>query len=80
MPDAGRDDAIVVALLRHGAVFLGQDRVDPAQLGSRIRDKLADKADKAVYLQADARANYRDVEDVIDAIRSAGTEEFGLLT
>jgi hypothetical protein len=29
MPDAGRDDAIVVSLLRDGAVFLGRDRVIP---------------------------------------------------
>ncbi|MGD1106565.1 MAG: biopolymer transporter ExbD [Terracidiphilus sp.] len=80
MPDAGQEDAIVVAVVRDGAVFLGQEKVDPSQLGSRIRDKLAGKTDETIYLRADARANYRDVEDVIDAIRSAGAEEFGLLT
>lgn len=80
MPDAGQEDAIVIAVTRDGMVFLGQDRVDPTQLGIRIRSKLADKTDKTVYLRADARAKYRDVEDVIDAMRSAGAEEFGLLT
>lgn len=80
MPDAGQDGAIVVAVTRDGMVFLGQERVDPAQLGSRFRDKLADKADKTIYLRADARAKYRAVKDVIDAMRSAGAEEFGLLT
>jgi biopolymer transport protein ExbD len=80
MPDAGQEDAIVVAVVRDGAVFLGQDKVDPAQLGSYIRDKLASKTDKTIYLRADARAKYRDVENVIDAIRSAGAEEVGLLT
>ena len=80
MPDAGQDDAIVVAVTRDGMVFLGQDKVDPDQVGSRIRDKLASKTDKTIYLRADARAKYRDVEDVIDAIRSAGAEEVGLLT
>ncbi len=80
MPDAGKDDAIVVAVMRDGMVFLGQDRVDPAQLGSLIRDKLANKTDKTIYLRADARAQYRDVENVIDAMRSAGAEEVGLVT
>jgi len=80
MPDAGQEDAVVVAVLRDGAVFLGQNKVDPTQLGSCIRDKLADKTEKTIYLRADARANYRDVEDVIDAIHSAGAEEVGLLT
>jgi biopolymer transport protein ExbD len=80
MPDAGQDDAIVVAVLRDGAVFLGRDKVDPAQLGSHIRDKLANKTDKTIYLRADARAQYRDVENAIDAMRNAGAEEVGLVT
>ena len=29
MPDADKTDAIVVAVTRDGAVFLGQDRIDP---------------------------------------------------
>lgn len=80
MPDAGQDGAIVVAVTRDSMIFLGQERVDPAQLGSRIRDKLADKTDKTIYLRADARAQYRDVENAIDTMRSAGAEEVGLLT
>jgi biopolymer transport protein TolR len=80
MPDAGRDDSIVVAVLRDGAVFLGQDKVDPAQLGSRIRDNRTDRTGETMYLRADARAQYRDVENAIEAMRSAGAEEVGLLT
>ncbi len=80
MPDADKDDAIVVAVTRDGAVFLGQDKVDPAQLGSLVRDKLADKTDKTIYVRADARAQYRAVEDAIDDVRTAGVEEVGLLT
>jgi biopolymer transport protein ExbD len=80
MPDAGSDNAIVVAVLRDGAVFVGREKVDHAQLGGFIRDKLANKTDKTIYLRADARAQYRDVKNVIDATRSAGAEEVGLLT
>jgi biopolymer transport protein TolR len=80
MPDADKDDAIVVAVTRDGGVFLGQNRVDPSQLGSLVRDKLADKTDKTIYVRADARAQYRAVEDAIDDVRTAGVEEVGLLT
>jgi biopolymer transport protein ExbD/biopolymer transport protein TolR len=80
MPDADKDDAIVVAVTRDGAVFLGQDKVDPSQLGSLVRDKLADRTDKTIFVRADTRAQYRAVEDAIDDVRTAGVEEVGLLT
>jgi biopolymer transport protein TolR len=80
MPDADKDDAIVVAVTRDGGVFLGQNRVDPNQLGTLVRDKLADKTDKTIFIRADARAQYRAVEDAIDAVRTAGVEDVGLLT
>jgi len=80
MPDADKDDAIVVAVTRDGGVFLGQDKVDPSQLGSLVQDRLQDKTDKTIYVRADARAQYRAVEDAIDDVRTAGVEEIGLLT
>jgi len=80
MPDADKEDAIVVAITRDGGVFLGQDRIAVTELGGRVRDKLADKPGKTIYVRADARAQFRAVEDAIDAVRTAGVEEVGLLT
>jgi biopolymer transport protein TolR len=80
MPDADKDDAIVVAVTRDGGVFLGQEKVDPSQLGSMIEERLADRTDKTIFVRADARAQYRTVEDAIDDVRTAGVEEIGLLT
>ena len=56
MPDADKDDAIVVAVTRDGRVFLGQNLVDPSQLGSLVRDKLENKTDKTIFVRADSRA------------------------
>jgi len=80
MPDADKEDAIVIAVTRDGGVYLGQNKVDPSQLGSLVRDKLADKTDKMIYFRADERAQYKVVEDAIDDVRTAGVEEVGLLT
>jgi len=80
MPDANKTDAIVLAVTRDGAVFLGQDRIDPSQIGSQVRDRLADRTDKTIYIRADARSQYRTVEDVIDDVRTAGVETVDLLT
>jgi biopolymer transport protein ExbD/biopolymer transport protein TolR len=80
MPDADKEDAIVVAITRDGGVFLGQNKTAVTELGTQVRDKLADKPGKTIYIRADARAQYRAVEDAIDGVRSAGVEDVGLLT
>jgi len=80
MADADKEDAIVVAITRDGSVFLGQNKVATNELGRMVRDKLADKQGKTIYVRADARAQFRAVEDAIDAVRTAGVDEVGLLT
>ena len=80
MPDADKEDAIVVAITRDGGVFLGQNKVATTELGGLVRDKLADKPGKTIYIRADARAQFRAVEDAIDAVRTAGVDDVGLLT
>ena len=80
MPDADKEDAIVVAITRDGQVYLGQNHTAVSELGGQVRDKLSDKPGKTIYIRADARAQYRAVEDAIDAVRSAGVDDVGLLT
>ena len=80
MPDADKEDAIVVAVTRDGGVFLGQNKTSIDQLGVQVREKLADKPGKTIFVRADARAQYLAVEDAIDAVRTAGVDNVGLLT
>ena len=80
MPDADKEDSIVVAVTRDGGLFLGQDKIAPSELGRKVADKLADKPGKTIYVRADARAQFKAVEDAIDDVRTAGVDEVGLLT
>jgi biopolymer transport protein TolR len=80
MPDADKEDAIVVAVTRDGHTYLGAEQVSLDDIGPKITDKLTNKASKEVYMRADARAPYGKVEDAIDAIRTAGVEQLGLLS
>jgi biopolymer transport protein ExbD/biopolymer transport protein TolR len=80
MPDAEKDDAIVVAITRDGKYFLGQNLVAPNQLGQQVADRLANKTDKTVFFRADARAQFKAVEDAIDNVRTAGVDQADLLT
>jgi biopolymer transport protein ExbD/biopolymer transport protein TolR len=80
MPDADKEDAIVVAITRDGAVFLGQNKIAVSELGPQVRDKLTGTPGKTIFIRADARAQFRAVEDAIDAVRTAGVDDVGLLT
>jgi len=80
MPDADKEDAIVVAITRSGDVFLGQNHVALTELGGLVRDKLAGTPGRTIFVRADARAQFRAVEDAIDAVRTAGVDDVGLLT
>ena len=80
MPDADKEDAIVVAVTRDGGVFLGQNKTSLDQLGVQVSEKLADKPGKTIYIRADARAQYLAVENAVDAVRTAGVDNVGLLT
>jgi biopolymer transport protein ExbD/biopolymer transport protein TolR len=80
MPDADKEDAIVVAITRDGGVFLGQNRIALTELGPEVRQRLSDTPGKTIYVRADARAQFKAVEDAIDAVRTAGVDDVGLLT
>jgi len=80
MPDADKEDALIVAVQRDGKVFFDTTLVSPEELTQKIRDRIANRVDKRVYVKADARAHYKSVVEVVDNVRSAGVSELGLLT
>jgi len=80
MPDADKEDAVVVAVTRDSRIYLGQNQVSEGDLGSKVRDALDSKTDKQIFIRADARAKYGTVTAAIDDIRTAGVDEVGLLT
>ncbi len=81
MPDADKEDALLVTVTRDGQIFFGTDKVkDPADLTRIVKDRLQNKVEKKVFVKADARAKYGAVVEVVDNVRSAGVDQLGLLT
>jgi biopolymer transport protein ExbD/biopolymer transport protein TolR len=80
MKKADQDDAVVVAISHDGHIFLGNSEVHKEDITTQVKDRLANRMDKTVYLKSDARAKYGDVVAVVDEIRSAGVDQLGLLT
>jgi biopolymer transport protein ExbD len=80
MPEADREDSLIVAVMRDGKVYFNSDVVSAETLTDKVKDKLANKADKRIFVKADAGAKYGDVVAVVDEVRSAGVDQLGLLT
>jgi biopolymer transport protein TolR len=82
MPNADKDDAIIVAVTRDGRMYLspGNREITVDAITDNVRDLLTNRLDKTVYVRSDARAKYGEVVKAVDAVRSAGVENLGLLT
>lgn len=80
MPDADKEDAVLVAVTRSGNIFIGNQMVTPEQITDKVREMLTGQLNKVVYVKSDARAQYGNVVKVVDEVRSAGVDQLGLLT
>jgi len=80
MPDADKEDALLIAVMRDGRVYFGNDQIAVDQLTGKVKDRIANKTDKRVYIKADARAKFGSVVEVVDNVRAAGVDQLGLLT
>ena len=80
MPNADRDDAIIVGISRSGDIFLGNQKTPLDDIASLVRDRISNRVDKTVFIKSDGRAKYGDVVKLVDEVRSAGVDNVGLLT
>src|SRR5215831_19097638 len=80
MSDASKPDALILSVMRDGRMFLGSESVASEVLRKKVRDQVANRADKTVYVRADARARYGSLVEAVDDIRAAGVDQLGLLT
>jgi biopolymer transport protein ExbD/biopolymer transport protein TolR len=82
MQEADKEDAVLISVTRDGKVFLspGNNMIQIDQLSGKVKDLQQNRTDKTVYIRADARARFSSVTDVIDALRTDGVDQLGLIT
>jgi biopolymer transport protein ExbD/biopolymer transport protein TolR len=80
IPQADKEDAVVVTLTQGGSIYLGIDRTSIAALSEKIRSVLSNRNARIVYIKADAHVPYSSVVSIMDALRAADIRTFGLLT
>jgi biopolymer transport protein ExbD len=79
MPDADNQDAWIVSVTADGNVDFGVDPVTPAALADDMKSQPRNREQK-LYIKADARVPFADVEKVLAAGRTALFEAPVLLT
>jgi biopolymer transport protein ExbD len=80
MQDADKDDAIILAVQRDGSMYLGSKKIQLSEITTAVKDQLANRIDKTVFVRSDARAKYGEVVKAVDEVRAAGVDNLGLLT
>jgi biopolymer transport protein ExbD/biopolymer transport protein TolR len=80
MQAADKSDAITVAVAKDGKTYLNTTQLPAADLPPKVKDLLANRIDKTVFIRSDQRARYEVVVDVVDNLRAAGVDNIGLLT
>lgn len=84
LPDADKDDAVVLAITHTGDFYISigsnTTKLQLSEITSHVKDEIANRADKTIFIRSDARAKYGDVVKVVDEARAAGVDNVGLLT
>lgn len=79
MPEADNEDAWIVTVTADSAIYFGTDPVTPASLADEMKRRPRNRAQK-LYVKADARAPFANVERVLEAGREVWFETAVLLT
>jgi biopolymer transport protein TolR len=82
MATAVSEDAATVTVVRDGKLYLspGDWLITADSLPQQLKIQLAKEHQHVVYLKADVRALYLNVEDVVENLFAAGIENITLLT
>jgi len=80
IPNADKQDALVVALTADGTTYLRGEPLPAAALADRVRSILSNRKDKTLYIKADARVPYARLVEVIDALQKSGVKGLTFLT
>ncbi len=79
MPDADNQDAWIVTVTADGSLYFGIDPVTPASLADEMK-RLPRSREQKLYIKADARAPFADVERALAAGHEVAFESAVFLT
>ncbi len=79
MPDAYRDDAIIITIKKDGRVYWGNEMIASSDLPIKLKDRIDHTRPQVIYFKIDARTAYCRVRDVLQAVPMSGLDKVALL-
>ena len=79
MPNAEREDALVVMVMSNGDVYFGKDKLTPDQLPDKFHERLGQGAERKVYIKADGRTKYGSIADILNSVHASGITNIAFL-
>lgn len=80
LPQAVAERSVVVSVGKDAQVRINQEMVELEQLGPRLVEIFALRAERVCFVQGDGELEFQQVARVIDLARGAGIGQVGLLT
>ena len=68
-----------ITVTRDGSIFFDSDKLQPADLHNRVRDRLIQGAEPKIYFKVDSRARYGAAVEALDGIRSNGVRDIAFI-
>jgi biopolymer transport protein TolR len=79
-PDPTQDRTVVIVIEKDKSIKLNQDPVQERFLGSRLQEIFKTRAERVVFVKADADLDFEVVAHAIDIAKGAGIDKIGLMT
>jgi biopolymer transport protein TolR len=76
----GAEEPLIVTVAKNGKVYLNDNAVTMAELGTKLQAIKKLQADKQVYLRADQDVRYGLVMKTIAEIKQAGIDKLGMVS
>ena len=77
---AGSEEPLIVTVAKDGKIYLNDNVIGLADLGTKLSAIRKLQADKQVYLRADQDVRYGTVMKTIAEIKQAGIEKLGMVS
>ena len=74
------EERLVISIDRKQRVFLGNDPININEIAARLRQRIRDPQNQAIFLRADEEVPFGAFATVMDAVKQAGISNVSIVT